>query len=328
MVRWVAGILLLVAAAGLAYAYLGEDALRAELDRRWPPVTVDQQRQAAIDSAASALKALAAPNVAAGADLATMRTIAFDQVKSKGVTKLALATDRQLLQLTAEFDITLKPDDLPPNSDKGSLVAALTPHIVGEVEIYLTAAAALSEAPQRALLVKLLPAVSRVRIDKLTVRGSYDVTAAGDAIALLLNRYADNLSATLSASPFMNVTLPATIQDGFDPSGPIKIDLKEAPDLKLSLAANPIKSPFGLGAVAWLIDGEKVIAIVQLAPLDKLPAQPGPAQGSFEGVKTAFRKSLQDGLGISDPPAGVWVAMGKALLAQSLDSAFFVVAGT
>ena len=72
-----------------------------------------------------------------------------------------------------------------------SLVASLAPHVVGEVELYLTAAASVSDPPQRALLVKLLPAVYRVRIDKLTVKGSYDVTAAADAIALLLDRYAE-----------------------------------------------------------------------------------------------------------------------------------------
>ena len=46
----------------------------------------DQQRHAAIDSAATALKALTAPNLAAGADAATIQEIASDEVKSKGVT--------------------------------------------------------------------------------------------------------------------------------------------------------------------------------------------------------------------------------------------------
>jgi hypothetical protein len=317
-----AGILLLVAAAGLAYAYLGEDALRAELDRRWPPVTPDQQRQVAIDSAASALKALSAPNVAAGADVATIQAIAFDEVKSKGITKLALVTDHQLLRMTADFDLTLTPEDLPKDSDKRTLVTALAPHVVGEVEMFLTAAASMLETPQRALLVKLLPAVSRVRIDKLAVKGSYDVTAAADAIALLLNRYTDNLSGALSESPFMNVTLPATLQDGFDPSGPIKVDLKEAPDLKLTLSAHPIKSPFRLGAAAWLIDADKVIAMVELEPLDKLAAQNDPTKASFDQVNVTFKKSLQGGLGITDPPPGVWAALGKELVAHGLDSAF------
>jgi hypothetical protein len=322
MFRWIAGLLALLAVGSFAvYYYLQGDPLRAALDRHWPQVNAEQQRQVAIDSAASALKALAAPNVAAGVDVATIEGIAFDEVRSKGVTKFALATDRQLLRMTADFDVTLTPDDLPKDSDKRSLVAALAPHVIGEVELYLTAAASVSDAPQRALLIKLLPAVNRLRIDKLTVKGTYDVTAAADAIASLLDRYADNLSGALSASPFMNVTLPATLKDGFDPSGPIRVDLKEAPGLKLSLSAHPIKSPFGLGTAALLIDGDKVIAIVELVPLDKPPMLTDPVKGSFEVVKTAFKKSLQDGLRIGDPPSGVWAAISKALVAQNLDSA-------
>jgi hypothetical protein len=129
MIRWVAGILTVLAVGVGGYYYLHGDPLRAELDRHWPPVNADQQRQAAIDSAASALKALAAPNVAAGADVATIQGIALDEVKSKGVTKLALATDRQLLRLTADFDVTLTPDDLPKDSDKRTLVASLAPRV-------------------------------------------------------------------------------------------------------------------------------------------------------------------------------------------------------
>jgi hypothetical protein len=322
MIRWIGGLLVSLAVGVGAYYYVYNDPLRAALNGRWPSITADQQRQAAIDSAATALKALAVPNVAAGVDVPTIQRIALDEVKTKGVTKLALATDRQLLQLTADFDITLRPEDLPTDSDKRSLVAVLTPHVIGQIEMFLTAAADLSEASRPALLVKLLPAVSRVRIDKLTVKGSYDITAAADAIALLLNRYADNLSAALSANPLTNVTLPATLQDGFDPSGPLKLDLNGAPDLKLSLAAHTIKSPFGLGGASWLIDGDKVIAIVLLAPLDNLPAQPARVQGSFEEVKTAFKRSLQGGLGIVDPPSGVWVALGKGMIAQGLNSAF------
>src|SRR5262249_54215128 len=135
-----------------------------ELDRHWPAVNAERQRQAAIDSAASALGTLKTPNLAVGVDVKTIEAIALDQVKSKGVTKVALKSDRQLLQLTADFDVTFAPEDLPADSDKRNLVSALTPHVVGGVEIFLTAAVDLKESPQRALHVKLLPAISRVRI--------------------------------------------------------------------------------------------------------------------------------------------------------------------
>ena len=52
------------------------------------------------------------------------------------------------------------------------------------------------------------------------------------------------------------------------------------------------------------------------------PAPNDPTKGSFEDVKAAFMKSLKDGLGIVDLPSGLWAALGKALVAQALDSAF------
>lgn len=290
------GLFFLPGTAHLAQAF--GDPLRAELDRHWPAVSAEQQRQTAINYAVAGLKVLPAANVAAGADTASIQAIAFDQVKSKGVTKLDITTDRQLLKVTADFDITLKPEDLPQDATtQRSLVAALTPHVKGQVELYLTAAASLAKSPQRTLQIKLLPALSRVQVYDVTVAGHYDIPAAGNVIALLLNRYADSLSSVLSGSPLLNVTLPATLQDDFDPSGPIKVDLKEAPDLKLSITGHPIKSPFGLGAAAWLIDGEKLIVIVDVAPLDKLPSQPAPTKASFDSLKADFDKSLNVGIG-------------------------------
>jgi hypothetical protein len=242
LIQWGSGVLLLLAIGGGAYWYQSRDPLQQALDSRWPPITADPLRQAAISSAASALKGLVAPNLAAGVDVATIQGIALEEVKSKGVTKLTLATDRQLLRMTADFDLTLTTDDLPQESDMRSLIASLAPRVAGEVEFFLTAAASVSAPPQRALRVKLLPAVYRVRIDKLTVKGSYDVAVAADAIKLVLDRYAGDLSGALSAIPFMNVTLPATLQDGFVPSGPIKVDLDEAPGLN-SLSASSASSP-------------------------------------------------------------------------------------
>ncbi|MES0179655.1 hypothetical protein NKJ86_13785 [Mesorhizobium sp. M0025] len=285
-------------------------------------MTADQQRQAAIDSAEAALRILPSANLAAGVDLPTIQAIASHAIRGKGVTKLALATDRQLLRLTVDFEIELKPEDLPPDSDKRALVAKLTPRVVGQVDLFLGVAAALATSPRRALQIKLLPAVRGVRVDKIIVAGNYDLSAAGDVIALLLNRYADNLGGAIAASPLMNIMLPATLQDEFDPSGPINLNLKEAPDVKLALSGHSIKNPFGLGAAAWVIDNDQVAAVIRLAPLDKLPSQPDPLPGTFEGVKAAFKKSLSNGMDISDPPKGAWVAVSKALLAQSLDSAF------
>jgi hypothetical protein len=44
--------------------------------------------------------------------------------------------------------------------------------------------------------------------------------------------------------------------------------------------------------------------------------------GTFEAVKSAFKKSLSDSLGISDPPKGAWLAVNNALLRRASIAAF------
>ena len=317
-----AGILIALLALGGLYLFLQGDPLLAELNKHWPAVNLDQQRQAAIDSTASALVALTSPNVAAGVDAKTIQTIAFENVKSRGVSKLEVATDRQLLRLAADFDVTLKPDDLPPGSDKRPLVEKWKPQIAGHIDLFLGAAAALTTGPERAIQVRLLPSLREVKIDKATVEGSVDASVAGEVIAFLINRYADNLASAVSEKPLLDLTLPPMLQEGIDPSAVIKPDIKDSPDLKIVVTGNRIKSPFGLGPAAWLIDGDRLVAVMQLAPIDKPPSNPGAVSGKFEEVRAGILKSLSAGLDMPSAPAGVWVALGKGLVAQTLDSVF------
>jgi hypothetical protein len=151
------------------------------LNRNWPAVSLDQQRQAAIDSTASALLTLTSPNVAAGVDAKTIQSVAFEKVKSRGVSKLEVAIDRQLLRLTADFDVTLKPDDLPPGSDKRPLVEKWKPQIAGHIDLFLGAAATLTTGSERAIEVRLLPSLGEVKIDKVTIEGSVDGLCASFA---------------------------------------------------------------------------------------------------------------------------------------------------
>src|SRR5271170_8477769 len=78
MLRWIATAIVLLIAGGGAYYYFHYDPLQAELNRRWPPITVEQQRSAAIDSMATVLKTLVMPNVAAGADVNFRRELTQD----------------------------------------------------------------------------------------------------------------------------------------------------------------------------------------------------------------------------------------------------------
>ena len=61
-------------------------------------------------------------------DLNTIKTIANEKLKAKGVTELTLETDRQLLKVTAAFDVSVKPGDIDTDAqDKGVDREAETP---------------------------------------------------------------------------------------------------------------------------------------------------------------------------------------------------------
>jgi hypothetical protein len=296
--------------------------LRDVINAHWPPVTPDRQRQTAIDAAFAALDAMSQPNLAVGTDVKTIEAIGSEHLKGKGVTKLTLETDHQLFKVTAAFDVSLKPVEIDTDQQNREWVEKFKPHVVGRVELFLGAATTMVTSPKRALQVKLLPAFKSIHVERIALADSYDVTAAGAILADLLNAYADNITGSFTNDPILNAELPVTLQDQFDPSGPIKINPVGGGDFKLTLSSKPIHSPYGLGSVAPLIDNTRVVVLAQLSPVGILPAPRTVSGKAFGDFVTAFSRHMSDGLGLQSLPAGAWVAIAKALIADTFNSAF------
>lgn len=309
-------------AGGLAWAFLSGDRIRDALNANWPPIDPAQQRQAAVDSALAGLATMSGPNFAVGVDTATVEAMAAEKVKDAGVTKLAISADRQLLKFTATFKTDLKPGAIGINAEVDKWLADLKPHVEGEVEVYLTAAATVVQAPKRMLQVKLLPALKSVHIDQLTLSGSYDVTEAAKVLASVLNTYADNITGAFANEPILHAELPASIQEQFDPSKTLDIAISAGSAFKVALKAEPISSPYGLGAVSLMIHGGNIAIVAHLTPVDQ-PLELKTSSGKpFNELATAFSKALADGFGLDPVPGGAWVAIRKELLADTFNSAF------
>src|SRR5262245_51050040 len=148
--RWGAFLLLVVLTGGGALYALSGDNLRDVINAHWPPVTPEQQRQKAIDGALAALDAISNPNIAAGVDLKTIETVGSELLKGKGVTKLTVETDRQLLKVTAAFDLSLSPGDAGDDPQKRAWIERLKPHAMGRAELFLSATTTIVTAPKRA----------------------------------------------------------------------------------------------------------------------------------------------------------------------------------
>lgn len=320
--RWGAFLLVGVLIGGAAWYALSGDNLRDIINAHWPPVTLEQQRQTAIDGALMALEAMPNPNIAVGVDAKTIETVGSELLKGKGVTKLTVETDRQLLKVTAAFTLSLDPGDAGEDPQKRAWLERLKPQVIGRAELFLSATTAIITAPKRALQVKLLPAFKSLRVDKVTLAERYDVTAAGPLLASLLDTYADNIIGAITNAPILNAELPANLQDQFDPSGPIKINSASGSGFRLTLSSQPVRSPFELGSAALLIDNSRVIVLAQLSPAGSAPPPRTVSNGAFSDLVAGFTRRMSDGLGLRDLSTGAWVAVAKALIADTFNSAF------
>lgn len=321
MRRVIVVLFVILIGGGAWYAFSG-DKLRDVINAHWPPVTPDQQRQTAIDTAFAELDAMSDPNVAVGADVKTIEVIGSERLKDKGVTKLTLETDHQLFKVTAAFDISLKPGDVNTDTQKREWLEKLKPHVVGRAELFLGAATTMVASPKRALQVKFLPAFKSIHVERIELADSYDVTATGALLADLLNAYADNITGLFTNDPILDAELPANVQDQFDLLGPIKIAPIGGGEFKLTLASQSIHSPYGLGTAALLIDDGRVVVLAQLSPFGNLQAPKTVSGKPFRDLVTAFNRHLSDSLGLQSSPAGAWVAIAKELIADTINSAF------
>jgi hypothetical protein len=320
--RWGVFLFLGVLIGGGAWYAMSGDNLRDIINAHWPPISSEQQRQTAIDGALMALEAMPNPNIAVGVDVKTIETVGSELLKGKGVTKLTVETDRQLLKVTAAFDLSFGPSDAGDDPQKRAWLEQLKPQVIGRTELFLSASTTMVITPKRALQVKMLPAFKSLHLDKVTLAERYDGTAAGALLASLLDAYADNIIGAITNAPVLNAELPANLQDQFDPSGPIKINPATGSGFKLTLSSRPVRSPYELGSAALLIDNGRVIVLAQLSPAGNAPPPKTVSNGAFSDLVAGFTRRMSDGLGFRDFSTGAWIAVAKALIADTFNSAF------
>jgi hypothetical protein len=317
------GAVLAVAVLAIAaYTFLRGDPIAELLNQKWQPISVDEQRQKAIDSAAAALKSFSGASVAAGIDVKEIVALAAPLLKAQGVQALRVTGDQELLHMEADFARAFGPEDVPADFKGRDLIVSTKPNIEGMIDLSVGIAAAVPDQQTPTLQLKILPAFNSVHVKKVTLADKVDATLAVDALAFVLNRYAGNLTAALDEASILNVSLRTALPDFAGQSGPIKVSIPSVPDLKVSVSAKPIKDPFRLAGIASLVDGDHVAVIARLVPITDAPAAPSTISSTFAAMKTEFFAHLKEGLDVSALADGVWVSVSKAQIASGLNSAF------
>jgi hypothetical protein len=224
--------------------------------------------------------------------------------------------------VTGAFDLSLRPEDAGDDSQKRAWIERLKPQVVGRAEVFLGATTTMVTAPKRAIQVKLLPALKSLHLDKITLAERYDATAAGALLASFLDTYANNIIGAITNAPFLNAELPASLQDQFDPSGPIKINPASGSSFKLTLSSQLVRSPYELGSAALLVDSGRVIILAQLTPPGNASPPKTISKGAFSDLAAGFTRRMSDGFGLRDVSTGAWVAVAKTLIADTFNHAF------
>ena len=297
------------------------DPIAQYVNKKWPPVDVTQQRQAAISSTAKALGTLTTPNIAFAVNFADAQKLVYSQdLKDLGVTRLTLSGDRQLVRLDVEFSHRFTAADARQNADLAKILAEHTPEVVGSVTVFMGVVAGLvTEKLMSRLEVHLLPSVGEVRVKRIKLQGGVDVTVVGEALTGLLNQYKDNISGELSRQAFASFSIPALSQTSLDlrqsfhlagPSGTASIEVQ----------ADPITVPFKLTGLAMMVTDDQLSGLVQLSPLASMPGPLAPLEATFDAIRKRMRDLTAHAFEVPDADTTNWIAVRRDLVAAAMNS--------
>jgi hypothetical protein len=317
----------LLAAAIMAY-FFGSDPIADLLNQKWHPINADQQRQKAIETSATALKSFDGASIAAALDRKSIAAFAEPLLKPQGVEAIRIKGDQQLLYVEADFRRVFSAEDIPLDFAARDLLLKLKPDIRGTISMWLGISGTTADD---ALELRLLPAVNAIHIDKVIIAEKFDGTLVGDALALLLNRYAGYLTAMLNEAPILHVTLPSTLPSYEGHSGAIAVSVPGVPDAKVNVSAKPIINDFRISGIAPLIDDDHLAVAVQLIsirelqkaiPVTDVPSAPKAISSTFADLKADFMQHLKKDLDISVLGDGIWLSLSKEFLAEAVTDSF------
>lgn len=291
---------LLAIAIALVVPSIGVDAragsLEDDLNAFLSQVTIDEQRERAIQSASEVLSGFRSPQLAFGIDLSVVSTLAqrLPAITYEGVTVMGITAERQLVRVDIAFDkvfdaIAAAGVPIP------ELVAQLKPRVVGSAVIYLgVTSSATSSADQNVIRLRLLPALHSVRVDRVEVA---DTTVPNLLVVLinLVNAFSDRISSYLSSLPICDITLPAAPSSTVALPDSLVVRAPDGEPIAVQLRSRSVPVPVSIIAIAWLVDGNTITAIVRLNTKQMDGQSPSSPPTNFEELSTSFTKLLADG---------------------------------
>jgi len=294
------------------------------VNEKFPPINIDQQRQTAIDTTAEALSSLQFPNIAFSVQISDAEKALYtENLRKQGVTELKLSGDKQLVHIHVKFNKIFTEVDVSDNDHARKVLATLRPEISGRIDAYTGVSGAVVSGAVTVpeLQLRLLPGLSRVEVEKIKVADKVDATQIGEALAVLLTKYRDNITGELVRAPFSQITVPAIANKPSELSQALKI-VSPGTAFKVNVNANPVSVPVKLKEIAWLVEENQITAILQLSPLAATPPMSAiKVDKTFEAINGQINGFVSSSFGVKNRSDGTWVAVRKELIATSMNSA-------
>jgi len=309
----------------LLSVFLSGCSLRHFVNKKWPPVTENQQRQIAVDSTVKALVTLTAPTIAAGINLSdTERVLLNEELSQLGATKLSLEGTKQLLKISIDFHHQFVEKDAGANDDIRKVVATWKPDVTGSITIYAglknpdIQAINLADIP--AMDLQVLPAISTMHVNDIRIFGKYHVGALVKPIVSLLNIYKDNVSGVIGRSKIATISLPEIARKPLDLGR--SFDFQAAGQaIHTTVSANPIPIPYQLTDVAWRIADNQVTILFQVLPKsDEATPQEPLTNTTFNDINDRVNAMLSADFNVPISDASAWVAVNKKLVAATVEN--------
>ncbi|WP_444996696.1 hypothetical protein [Aliikangiella sp. IMCC44359] len=282
------------------------------INTKFPAIAIEDQRAEAITNFQSNIDKLVYPTIAFQADLNTIKNELMAQVLSdKGITALALSSDKQLLNAMIDFDIALA-----EHSDH-EIITRLSPRVIGKLSIYL--GATIDFAHETGMMnIRLLPNLSQIKLDAVIIDDSVDVTVVGNIIASALTQYADNISGELSRLDIMKISIPSEYTKSFSLSDSLK-DTKFGDDVSIEFEDKQIDLKYALNTFVLSLHSDKLGGIVDFYNSALYEAEGSLSQAlkynsTYESPYDVYNLALKDMLSETPIPGASWVAVSKSVI--------------
>ncbi|WP_417878454.1 hypothetical protein [Vibrio sp.] len=282
------------------------------INTKFPPIPIEEQRAEALGNFQTNIDNLLYPTIAFQADLNTIKDELMTGVLSdKGITKLVLSADQQLLNAIIDFDI-----ELSEFSDDET-VAQYSPRVAGKLSLFFSATLDFARESGK-IHVSLIPRLSQFEVDSVIINDSVDVTLIGEVIASVLSQYANNIIGELSRRDVMEIAIPSEYATSFKLSDALK-DTNFGEDVTVVIEDKKINLEYTVNSFALLLHNDKIGGMVDFYNPALYEAEGSIYQtlkdnDSFETPYAAYDAALNDMLNETPAPSASWVAIRKSLI--------------